>query len=93
MINLRILAIHGAKITKKQIPPVYVLLDYFTTRQSFKNLYDPFLTKWPEMLKLCKHLKSPLNIGAERVILSGMVLFMNIKLRLSDIQQISRRPK
>ncbi len=29
----------------------YVLLDYFTTRQSFKNLYDPFLTKWPEMIK------------------------------------------
>ncbi len=37
-------------------PPLYVLLDYFTTRPSFKNLYDTFLTKWPEMLKMCKHL-------------------------------------
>ena len=32
---LTILAIHGAKITKN-IPPSYVLLDYFTTRPSFK---------------------------------------------------------
>ena len=29
----------------------YVLLDYFTTRPSFKNLYDTFLAKRPEMLK------------------------------------------
>ncbi len=26
----------------KIIPPWYVLLDYFTTRPSFKNLYDAF---------------------------------------------------
>ncbi len=44
----------------KIIPPWYVLLDYFTTRPSFKNLYDPFLTKWPGMLKVCKDLKSAL---------------------------------
>ncbi len=31
---LRILAIHDAK----NIPPWYILLDYFTTRPSFKNL-------------------------------------------------------
>ncbi len=39
LLKLRILAIHGAK-PLKIIPPWYVLLDYFTTRPSFKNLYD-----------------------------------------------------
>ncbi len=58
-VALRIPAIHGAKTTKNR-PPWYVLLDYFTTRPSFKNLYDPFLTKWPRDAKMCKHLKSTL---------------------------------
>ncbi len=55
--NLRV--VHGAKTTKNQ-SPWYVLLDYFTTRPTFKNLYDAFLTKWLEMLKMGKHLKSTL---------------------------------
>ena len=32
-------------------PPWYVFFDYFTTRPSFKNLYDTLLIQWPEMLK------------------------------------------
>ncbi len=32
----------------KIIPPWYILLDYFITRPSFKNLYDVFLTKCNE---------------------------------------------
>ena len=30
----------------KTYPPWYILLDYFTTRPSFKNLNVAFLTKW-----------------------------------------------
>ncbi len=45
-------AIHGAK-TRRNQTPWYVLLDNFTTRPSFINLYDPLLTKWPEMPKMC----------------------------------------
>ncbi len=50
--------IHGAKTTKNQIPMVRFV--YLTTRPFFKNLYDPFLTEWPEILKMHKHLKSAL---------------------------------
>ncbi len=39
---LRKIVIHGAE----NIPPWYILLDYFTTRPSFKNLNVAFLTKW-----------------------------------------------
>ena len=59
LVALTILAIHGAKTTKIR-PPWYVLLDHFTTRPSFKNLYDAFLTKWQGMLKMFKHLKNAL---------------------------------
>ncbi len=38
IIALRIPAMHGAKTTRNQTP-WSVLLDYFTTRPSFKNLY------------------------------------------------------
>ena len=43
--SLRLIAIHGAKITKNQ-SPWYILLDYFTTGPSFKNVNIAFLTKW-----------------------------------------------
>ncbi len=39
--KLRILAIHGAKATNNQTL-WHVLFDYFTTRPSFKNMYDTF---------------------------------------------------
>ena len=37
-----------------------ILLDYFTNRQSLKNLNVAFLTKYPQMLRMCYHLKSAL---------------------------------
>ena len=58
MCALRIPAIHGVKTTKNHTPGC-ILLDYFTTRPSFKNLYDPFLTQWPEMLKCVSIWKVP----------------------------------
>ena len=46
------------KNKKKQTPPCcslnisrYFSLNIFTP--SFKNLYDTFLTKWPQMSKVC----------------------------------------
>ncbi len=48
---LRIVHIHDAK-TLKIRPFWHVLLHYFITRPSIKNLYDTFLTKWPRMWKM-----------------------------------------
>ena len=48
----RIVHIHGVKITTIR-PPWHVLLYYFTTRDFIKNLFDTFLTKWSEMVKVC----------------------------------------
>ncbi len=46
--------IHDAPILKIS-PLCHVLLHYFITRPSTKNLYNPFLTKWPEMVKVSYH--------------------------------------
>ena len=40
---------NDAKTTDKQIPP-HILLDYFITRSSLKNLNIIFFTKWPLMM-------------------------------------------
>ncbi len=49
-LHLRLHASYGAKITKN-LTPLYVLLDYFITRPSFKNLNVHFLTKSVDICK------------------------------------------
>ncbi len=41
-------------------PPCHILADNFITGPSFQNLNVAFLTKWPQMLKVYRHLKTAL---------------------------------
>ncbi len=45
------------KPLKIKPPGMFYLIILQPDRLSKNNLYDPFLTKWRQMLKMCKHLK------------------------------------